>query len=377
MLPEIAGSLTIRLPNGSVIHRAGLRFGPAADINVHRWRGAIRMLLRGEPGFADAYLNGDWSTPELDALFDLFLVNEPILRGRSRTNWLTRLRGRLMHGRRANTRTGSRRNIAAHYDLGNAFYAEWLDRGMNYSAALFDGAADLEDAQIAKLERVAALLDLRPDQRLLEIGCGWGALAERLADRVGSYEGLTLSSEQRAYAASRLEAAGAAHAEIRLQDYRDATGRFDGIVSIEMFEAVGEKYWPVYFDKVRELLKPGGALVMQVIVIHPARFEAYRRRADFIQRHIFPGGMLPTIDHVSKEASRVGLGIEQSESLGASYVLTLREWRRRFIDAWPRIKALGFDDRFYRLWIYYLAYCEAGFRHQSVDVYLLRLRNRA
>jgi cyclopropane-fatty-acyl-phospholipid synthase len=374
-IPEIAGSLTIHLPNGGVVHRTGLRFGPVAEIRIRRWRGLARMLLRGEPGFVDGYLDGDWSTPELDAIFDLFLVNEATLSPRSRTNWFVRLRGRILQRFRDNTRRGSRRNIAAHYDLGNDFYALWLDRGMNYSAALFEGAADLESAQIAKLDRIAALLDLKPDHRLLEIGCGWGGLAERVAKHCRAYVGLTLSTEQRDYAASRPGVTDASHAEVRLQDYRDVNGRFDRIASIEMFEAVGEKYWPLYFDKLRNLLSPPAIVVMQVIVIAPHRFAAYSRRPDYIQRHIFPGGMLPTIDHIREQAARVGLAIEQSESLGASYVLTLREWRRRFTEAWPRIKALGFDERFFRLWTYYLAYCEAGFRRLSVDVLLLRLGN--
>jgi len=372
--PVAAGRLAITLPGGETILRSGPDAGPDARVSVRRGRAIWRMLLDGEAGFADGYLDGDWTTPDLPALLSFLLANEASLGARRKSTRLTAFRNRLIHALRANTRRGSRRNIAAHYDLGNAFYRHWLDAGMNYSSALYRGGESLEAAQDAKLDRIVDLLDLRGGERVLEIGCGWGALAERLAPRT-AYTGITLSREQLAYAKERLLAAGHADAALRLVDYRDVTGTFDRIVSIEMLEAVGEKFWPVYFDRLRDRLAPGGIAVLQVITIAADRYRSYRKRPDFIQRHIFPGGMLPTMAHLEAEIARVGLRIEIGQSLGGSYAETLREWRSRFTRSWPAIEALGFDGRFRRMWDYYLSYCEAGFRGRTIDVALLALHD--
>jgi cyclopropane-fatty-acyl-phospholipid synthase len=375
-VPQLsAGRLQILLPTGEVIERCGDRGGPEAMLAVHRWRALWRMLHHGEHGFADGFLAGDWSTTDLAKLLEYCLYNEVELAPRSRESWFTLARNRLMHRRQENTLRGSRRNVAAHYDLGNAFYGLWLDRGMNYSSALYAADETLEAAQDAKLDRIAELLDLSGGDHVLEIGCGWGALAERLVRRHGcTVTGITLSSAQLEYAKDRLaRQIENGSVDLRLLDYRDVQGSFDGIASIEMFEAVGERYWPSYFAKLRSALAAGGNAVLQIITIDESRFAAYRNRPDFIQRFIFPGGMLPTAAIIEREAAAVGLKLVQRVSLGASYVRTLREWRNRFLRAWPKIEPLGFDQRFRRMWTYYLSYCEVGFDHGAIDVTVFKL----
>lgn len=367
------GRLRIALPSGEVVARTSAAGGAEAVIDVHRWRGLWRILRDGETGFIDGYLDGDWSTPDLVRLLEFFMENEAAFAAPAASSWLSFIRSHLQHRSRANTRRGARRNIAAHYDLGNAFYEQWLDRGMNYSSARFDGANSLEAAQDAKLARIVELMGLAGGERVLEIGCGWGALAERALEVPDcSVVGLTLSTEQLAYAKDRL-AASAERADLRLQDYRDIGGRFDRIASIEMFEAVGERYWPVYFDKIKSSLTETGSAVLQIITIDEKRFAAYRRTPDFIQRYIFPGGMLPTFSIIEKEVRRAGLKLVHCESFGDSYAETLREWRSRFLRAWPNIETLGFDQHFRRMWEYYLAYCEVGFRFGSINVSLFKL----
>ena len=369
------GRLQLVLPTGEVIDRSGEQPGPEATISVHRWRALWRMLRHGEHGFADGYLDGDWSATDLSKLLEFFMRNEATVAALSEGSRFTRIRNRLLHRRRENTRHGSRRNIAAHYDLGNAFYGQWLDRGMNYSSALYGGEETLETAQEAKLDRVAHLLEIGGNESILEIGCGWGSLAERLIRRHGcSVSGITLSTEQLAYAKTRLSReAEDGRADLRLLDYRDVAGRYDRIASIEMFEAVGEQYWSTYFGKLRDCLREGGIAVLQVITIADSRYTAYRERPDFIQRYIFPGGMLPTASILEKEATEAGLKLVHQESFGDSYVRTLREWRDRFLRAWPKIENLGFDQRFQRMWEYYLTYCEVGFHVGAIDVRLVKL----
>jgi cyclopropane-fatty-acyl-phospholipid synthase len=376
LLPALrAGRLRLVLPNGDMIERRGEALGPEATMSMRRWRGLWRILLGGEHGFADGYVDGDWSTPDLSELLALYMHNDAALAEQSAGGWLTRARNRLAHHRHKNTRRGSRRNIAAHYDLGNAFYREWLDSGMNYSSALYSANETLEAAQEAKLDRVACLLELKGGECVLEIGCGWGALAERLIRRLGcTVTGITLSTEQLAYADARLTGKSeTGRADLRLLDYRDVEGRYDRIASIEMLEAVGERYWPTYFDKLRSSLCDGGIAVLQVITIAEHRYATYRQRPDFIQRHIFPGGMLPTLSHIEREATRVGLTLTYQESFGDSYAWTLREWRNRFAQADPEIESLGFDQRFRRMWDYYLSYCEVGFRFGAIDVNFVKL----
>jgi cyclopropane-fatty-acyl-phospholipid synthase len=377
MLPKLkTGHLHLTLPNGAIVERRGDPAGPEAVMIVHRWRTLWRIRRDGDHGFADSYLDGDWSTPDLGAVLELCMRNEDVLSAHIQaTTRFGLFRNRVQHWLRTNTRRGSRRNIAAHYDLGNEFYRPWLDEGMNYSSALYDNCDTLERAQSAKLDRAAALLDLSGGERVLEIGCGWGALAERLIRHYGANVfGITLSIEQLAYAKARLAGeVERGRADLRLQDYRDVAGRFDRIASIEMIEAVGERYWPSYFGKIRDCLAHGGVALLQAITIDESRFATYRKRPDFIQRYIFPGGVLPTRSIIAREAERAGLKLVHHEEFSDSYVRTLREWRGRFLRAWPHIEPLGFNERFRRMWEYYLAYCEVGFRNGSINVGFFKL----
>ncbi len=375
----IRGNLTVRTPEGVTLRFAGREKGPTAEIAFARWRPLYRLAITGSLGFAESYLDGDWSSPDLANFLELVACNEQDL---SMPDGLAPLRfiNRLLHRTRRNTRRGSRRNIAAHYDLGNEFYAQWLDSGMSYSSAVFPtGTETLEQAQDAKIDRVIQQLDLRGGDSVLEIGCGWGALADAMIRRHGCHvTGLTLSQQQLAFAQQRLEAS--AHngfASLQLQDYRDVDGLFDRVVSIEMIEAVGEDNWMRYFGVLRDRLKRGGIAVLQAITIQEARFESYRHSPDFIQRYIFPGGMLPTPSAIQSHVQRAGLILEHAEHFAASYARTLAEWAQRFEAAWPRISELGFDARFRRMWEYYLAYCQAGFRTGAIDVGLYRIAKPA
>ncbi len=371
-----SGRLVIDTPAGERFVLDGALPGPQARLTVHRWRCLWRLLLGRDIGFAESYIAGDWSSPTLVALLDLASRNCGI---EAPTRWLRAppLLLKLRHALNRNTRRGSRRNIAAHYDLGNAFYARWLDAGMSYSAALFTSPGQsLEQAQDAKLDRVFDLLEMSGGEQVLEIGCGWGGLAERIVARYGcTLTALTLSARQLEFARARLRERGLqGRADLRLQDYRDVDGSFDRIVSIEMLEAVGAAYWSTYFEKLRASLRPRGIAVMQVITIDEERFESYRRQPDFIQKYIFPGGMLPTTKIIEREIAAAGLRLDSKEFFGASYARTLAEWQRRFQCAWPAIESLGFDDRFKRIWEYYLAYCQAGFEAGIVNVGLYKLR---
>jgi cyclopropane-fatty-acyl-phospholipid synthase len=369
------GALTVITPEQAHSAYRGAMPGPEAVLVLHRWRALRRLLLNGEIGFAKAYIDGDWSSPDLSALLELAVCNaaplSPALDG-TLALWLL---NRLLHRLHANTLSGSRRNIRHHYDLGNTFYALWLDAGMSYSSALYSiQDTTLEQAQQAKQDRVLALLDAAPDHSVLEIGCGWGGLAERLAQYGCKLTGLTLSEAQLAYARERIVARGLApQVDLRLQDYRESSGSFDRVVSIEMLEAVGEAFWPCYFDTLRARLKPGGIAVLQVITIDDAQFATYRSTPNFIQRYIFPGGMLPPPKALQRHIARAGLALQHVEMFGDSYAQTLVAWRRRFLDAWPQIARMGFPDWFRRMWDYYLCYCEAGFRTGLIDVGLWRI----
>lgn len=371
------GALAITLPNGATLEGQGEQSGPRGLLVLHRWRPVWRLLTSGDIGLARSYRDGDWSTPDLTTLLEVGIRNEAAwgstLHASAPVRWLHRV----AHGLRRNTRQGSRDNISFHYDLGNDFYAEWLDASMLYSSGIHaTGQESLEEAQAAKLQRILDRLALQEDSQVLEIGCGWGALAERVAQVTprGYVTALTLSTEQLRHATARLRAAGVAQrVALRLQDYRDEQGQYDRIVSIEMLEAVGESYWPDYFATLKSRLRSGGTAVVQTITITEDQFERYRAEPDFIQRFIFPGGMLPTHQIVQAQAAQAGLQVTRSETFGQSYALTLAEWRHRFLRAWPRIEALGFDENFRRLWVYYLCYCEAGFRTGRVDVGLYTL----
>ncbi|GKT17902.1 cyclopropane-fatty-acyl-phospholipid synthase family protein [Acidovorax sp. SUPP2522] len=365
------GTLTVELPGGERAEGRGTEPGPHGTLVLHRWRPLWRLAVGGDLGLAESYRQGEWSSPDLAALLELGVRNEAGWGRALQASLPARLLARLFHLRRANTRRGSRQNISFHYDMGNDFYAQWLDPDMLYSSAIYGtGQESLEQAQQAKLARIATLLAPRAGERVLEIGCGWGALAIALARDTGaSVTGLTLSSEQLRHARQRVhEEALTEHIDLRLQDYRDVEGQFDHIVSIEMLEAVGERYWPAYFQTLKERLRPGGRAVVQVITIADAQFEQYRSTTDFIQRYIFPGGMLPSPSRLRQALANAGLALQAAETFGPSYATTLAEWRHRFLSTWPTIEPLGFDAPFRRLWEYYLCYCEAGFSTGRVDV---------
>ncbi len=359
------GTLDLQLPDGSVAHfgQAGSA-GTRAAMRLANWKVCAAALKSGDIGVAETYIAGDWTTPDLTALLTLFVANrdsiESVVYGRRWGSLLYRLK----HLFRRNSRRGSKKNIHAHYDLGNDFYRLWLDPTMNYSSAWFDGdpARDLATAQTAKIDRALAECRVGPGDRVLEIGCGWGALAERAArDRGARVTGVTLSAEQLGWARQRLADAGLA-GDLRFQDYRDVDdGPFDAIVSIEMFEAVGREYWTSFFETLRAQLKSGGRACIQTITIRDDLFERYRRSTDFIQQYIFPGGLLPSAAAFREAAGRAGLRVVAELTFGADYAETLKRWRERFLAADGPVRRLGFDTRFMRTWEFYLAYCEAAF----------------
>ncbi len=369
------GHLTVILPDGRRMDHFGTFPGKTAQIQVHDWRALRRIITGGDLGFADGYLAGEWSSTDLVALIALFADNVTDLQNAMDGFAPVRLINRLRHLLRGNNKRGSRRNIAFHYDLGNDFYRLWLDDSMTYSSACaMAQGQSLEQAQTEKLERIAALLDLQGDESVLEIGCGWGAVAAHLSKHCGSVTGVTLSREQLGFCRDRIVSAGLSNVDLRLQDYRDVGEQFDRIVSIEMLEAVGEAWWPTYFEKVRRCLKPGGTAVLQVITMREDRFESYRSGSDFIQKYVFPGGMLPTPSIITQQAEHAGLALTRADMFGSGYADTLLEWRRRFQANSAKVTQLGFDAHFLRLWEYYLSYCEAGFRSGTIDVGLYVLK---
>jgi cyclopropane-fatty-acyl-phospholipid synthase len=366
-----AGRLTLIMPDNSTYALAGGTRGPDAVIKIKRWRALRHLLTRGDLGFLETYLEGDWDSPELADVIELAVLNTESWKLSRRQGIVYRLFNRISHLMHDNSKRGSRRNIAAHYDLGNDFYRQWLDPTMTYSSAVFERPdQSLSDGQIEKYRRIATMLDLKPEHHILEVGFGWGGFAEYAVKTHGCrLTGLTLSREQHAFASERLQRQGLADkVDLRLQDYRDVTGTFDGVASIEMFEAVGEPHWPRYFSMIRDRLVRGGAAALQIITIAEERFEYYRRNADFIQRHIFPGGMLPSVNVFKDCVDRARLQLADAAMYGESYARTLRQWRDRFLHAWSTIEPLGFDDRFRRMWEMYLAYCEGGFRARAINV---------
>lgn len=365
------GRLALHLPDGSACLFVGEAPGPNAVLSVKDSRFLRRLLFGGGTGFGEAYVDGICDSPDVSQVVALASRNyrlwEEALEGRP----FYKAARRLVHALRPNSRTGARRNIARHYDLGNAFYAAWLDPSMTYSSAFFEAPSEsLESAQRNKYRKVAEMAELRPGQHLLEVGCGWGGFAAFAAQEIGcKVTAITLSKEQHAYASQRIQQAGLSdRVEVRRQDYRDTEGRFDRIASIEMFEAVGEAYWPQFFDKLRDSLKPGGRAALQVITITDSLWERYRREVDFIQRYIFPGGMLPSPSALQSAASRAGFHWQGESSFGDHYAETLARWRERFLAAWPALANQDFDERFRRIWTYYLSYCEGGFREGRIDV---------
>jgi cyclopropane-fatty-acyl-phospholipid synthase len=375
-----AGSLDITLPDGSRRHFSGKAPGPAAAIRIVDWSMCGAVLRAGDIGFAESWIDGRWNTDDLHSVLLVAALNKRVLDAAIYGRWWGTLAARLRHLLNRNSRRGSRRNIAAHYDLGNDFYRLWLDETMLYSAALFEGDPDrsLADAQRAKLARVLTMMSPQPGQRVLEIGCGWGGFAE-LAAREGLHvTGLTLSERQLEWALDRVRAAGVAdRVDLKLLDYRDVSGTFDRIVSIEMFEAVGRQYWATYFRRVRELLASGGIACIQTITIDDREFDRYVLGTDFIQQYIFPGGMLPSPSAFRTLAAEAGLVVEDAQPFGLDYARTLHAWRIAFDRVTPELDALGYDEPFRRTWRFYLAYCEAGFRAGLTDVWQYRLRKPA
>ena len=373
------GSLTVQLPDGSLQH-FGQHEGPAATITLHNWQVFSAALKSGDIGFAESYIAGDWSTGHLTDLLQLFVANRVYIDEAIYGSWAGRLFYRVKHLLNRNTRANSQKNIHAHYDLGNAFYQLWLDETMNYSSAWFEGRTDgdLVSAQNAKVRRALQQAGVKAGDRVLEIGCGWGALAEMATTEFGaSVAGVTLSTEQLSFAQRRMAKLGIAPAssgaalthDLRLQDYRDIQdGPFDAICSIEMIEAVGREYWPTYFQAVKKLLKPGGRACIQSIVIDDHLFERYLGSTDFIQQYIFPGGCLPCPAEFRRQAQAAGLQVVEEFSFGQDYALTLRLWRERFLAHRADILQQGFDERFMRIWEFYLCYCEAAFTMKNTDL---------
>jgi cyclopropane-fatty-acyl-phospholipid synthase len=358
------GALAMSLPNGRslVMGEGPIR----ALMKVNEYALARRVFSSGDIGFAESFMAGEWDTPDLTATLTFLADNAERLGRIFRGNPVSRAMHWMRHQSRANTKEGARQNILDHYDLGNAFYQLWLDPSMTYSSARFDrtsAEADLTAAQAEKYRSIARLMNLQAGERVLEIGCGWGGFAEVAAKEYGAkLTGVTLSDAQLAFAKERMAKAGLTQAvDLRIQDYRDVEGPFDKVASIEMFEAVGEEYWSTYFAKIAEVLRSGGKASLQIITIRDDLFDSYRSRADFIQRYIFPGGMLPSVTRLKEEVAKAGLVWEAMESFGPSYARTLREWSARFVAQWENVRPLGFDDRFKQLWRFYLSYCEAGF----------------
>jgi cyclopropane-fatty-acyl-phospholipid synthase len=370
------GKLTVNFPSGNAYSFSGSQdlidgkqFHAAWNLKSYR---AVRRMLRGKSiGFAEAYMEGEWDSPDLTHFLELMACNMDAMES-SVNKWsIVRSWNRVQHLLRSNTRRGSRRNIAYHYDLGNDFYKMWLDSSMTYSSAVFDEQhQDMESAQENKYRLLAEELDLKAHHEVLEIGCGWGGFAEYAARNYGcKIVCLTLSKEQLAWSKERIAAAGLSDlVELRLQDYRDVQGQFDRIVSIEMFEAVGEEHWDTYFEQLRACLKPGGRAGLQIISIANDRYDSYRNKADFIQKYIFPGGMLPSEEKLDGHINKAGLLKTDQHNFGESYAKTLALWRKDFLSNWENISRLGYSDKFKRMWEYYMCYCEAGFRRGTIDV---------
>lgn len=375
------GTLTLQLPDGSM-QRFGSGEAPTASMRLVNWKVCSAALRSGDIGFAESFIAGDWTTPHLTELLRVLIVNRKEVEDVIYGTWLGRLAYRVKHLLNRNTRANSQKNIHAHYDLGNAFYALWLDGTMNYSSGIFETPqTSMKDAQHAKVRRALRMAGVQPGDRVLEIGCGWGALAEMAATEFdASVVGVTLSTEQLAWAQQRMARVGAADkADLRLQDYRDigtssGDAPFDAICSIEMVEAVGREYWPTYFQAVARLLKPGGRACVQSIVIADELFERYVSSTDFIQQYIFPGGCLPCPTEFRAQARAAGLEVIDEFSFGQDYAHTLRLWREQFMAQESRVLQLGFDKRFIRIWEFYLAYCEAAFAQANTDVVQYTLR---
>lgn len=366
-----SGRLDITLPDGRIFRAEGPKAGPVAQIDIHDGDVFARLIREGELGFSDAYLEEGWSTPDLRSFMDLVHLGSETVYDGFTGKFLVQAYERLRFWLHRNNRTQAKKNISYHYDLGNDFYGLWLDDTMTYSSAIFEtGQESLEKAQTAKYASLVDEMGAKPGDHILEIGCGWGGFAEYAAKERGLHvTGLTISEEQFKFANERIEKAGLSdRVKFKLQDYRDERGQYDGIASIEMFEAVGQKYWPVYFETVRERLKPGAQATLQIITVGDHRWDYYKNGVDFIQKYIFPGGMLPSPTILRQQINQAGLNVVKSKEFGKSYDLTLRRWYETFNAKWEQIADLGFDERFRRMWNYYLTACGAAFDTRNCDV---------
>ena len=374
------GRLTLTLPDGSQHQFSGTMSGPGSDLTIHTESALRRLLHDGKMGFCEAFMDGEASSQSLPTLIELAVLHDKYLENTLKTNIIRQAGLRLFHMLRRNNKPGSSRNIAHHYDIGNSFYQAWLDPTMTYSSAVFDSETDdLTTAQLNKYKRLAELADIQSGDRVLEIGCGWGGFAKFVSQHIGAHvTGITISQAQLAYAKASLAEAGLQNkVDLKLMDYRDLQGRFDKIVSIEMFEAVGQAYWPVYFDTISRMLKSGGRAVIQSITIDHDAFQSYRDQPDFIQRYIFPGGMLPSMPMLQTPVAQAGLELVAENGYASDYARTLQEWRARFLAAWPSLAGDKFDNRFKRMWELYLAYCEGGFRAGMIDVKQILLMHKS
>ena len=374
------GRLTLTLPDGSQHQFSGAMSGPDSDLTIHTESALRRLLHDGKMGFCEAFMDGEASSQSLPTLIELAVLHDKYLEDALKTNIFRQAGLRLFHMLRRNNKLGSAKNIAHHYDIGNSFYQAWLDPTMTYSSAVFDSETDdLTTAQLNKYKRLAELADIQSGDRVLEIGCGWGGFAKFVSQHIGAHvTGITISQAQLAYAKASLAEAGLQNkVDLKLMDYRDLQGRFDKIVSIEMFEAVGQAYWPVYFDTISRMLKSGGRAVIQSITIDHDAFQSYRDQPDFIQRYIFPGGMLPSMPMLQTPVAQAGLELVAENGYASDYARTLQEWRARFLAAWPSLAGDKFDNRFKRMWELYLAYCEGGFRAGMIDVKQILLMHKS
>ena len=372
-----SGRVDFILPDGRRFRAEGSKPGPVAEVSINNPDVFARLVREGDLGFCDAYLDGWWTTPDLQAFMDFIHADNDDMYDGFPGMALVRAWEKARFWFQSNTKRQALKNISYHYDLGNDFYSLWLDDTMTYSSALFNTSQEsLEKAQIAKYASMVDQMGVKPGDHVLEIGCGWGGFAEYAAKERGlKVTGLTISKEQLEYAQKRIKSKGLSDkVNLKLQDYRDETGVYDGVASIEMFEAVGEKYWPVYFDKIKQCLKPGKQATLQIITIQDARWDVYRKSVDFIQKYIFPGGMLPSPSVLRQEIHRAGLSVQHSIEFGKSYSQTLRRWFEVFNNKWDNISAMGFDDRFRRMWNFYLTSCAATFESGNCDVTQITLQ---
>ncbi|MEL6101369.1 MAG: cyclopropane-fatty-acyl-phospholipid synthase family protein [Pseudomonadota bacterium] len=371
------GRIDFVLPDGRLFRAQGHNPGPIAELHIHNADLFARLIREGDLGFCDAYLDEWWSTPDLQAFMDLVHADNDEFYDGFRGLWLLRQFELFRFWLRRNHRGQAKKNISHHYDLGNDFYGVWLDDTMTYSSALFEtGQESTEKAQIAKYASMVDQMGAQPGDHILEIGCGWGGFAEYAAKERGlRVTGLTISEEQFKYAQQRIEKAGLSEmVDFKLQDYRDESGTYDGIASIEMFEAVGQRYWPVYFKTVRERLKPGKNATLQIITVQDKRWHIYQRGVDFVQKYIFPGGMLPSPSALREQIAKAGFAVERSVEFGQSYNITLRRWHDTFNEKWDEIAHMGFDERFRRMWNFYLTSCAATFESANCDVTQITIR---